>query len=204
MSVAAASARVVLRQTIQLSRRSALRFNSSAAKATEAAKETASKAADKTSEIKSKASEGLSRVTTSAGPALSRAVNGILKSLGKIGGRTGKVVALIERAIPPTIFYARVGLELGQLIFKGRNMSFPPVKVWEQYYTQTLELFKTRTLLLQYASNFNLASRLRSLNTAQIAGGAVIGAELIGFFTVGEIIGKMKLVGYRGPVDSHH
>lgn len=97
MSVAAASARVVLRQTIQLSRRSALRFNSSAAKATEAAKETASKAADKTSEIKSKAIEGLSRVTTSAGPALSRAGNGILKSLGKIGGRTGKVVALIER-----------------------------------------------------------------------------------------------------------
>lgn len=30
----------------------------------------------------------------------------------------------------------------------------------------------------------------------------VIGAELLGFFTVGEILGRFKLVGYRG--DTHH
>ena len=31
----------------------------------------------------------------------------------------------------------------------------------------------------------------------------VVGAEVLGFFTVGEMIGRMKLVGYRGGVTPH-
>jgi F-type H+-transporting ATPase subunit g len=38
----------------------------------------------------------------------------------------------------------------------------------------------------------------------QWAAGGVIVAELLGFFTVGEMIGKMKLVGYRGDTGAHH
>jgi len=83
---AASTTRVALRQTSQLSRRSALRYNSTASKATE-----------KSSEFISKASEGLSRVSATAVPALSRAGSGLLKTLGKVGGRTGKVVAFVER-----------------------------------------------------------------------------------------------------------
>lgn len=101
MSIATSTTRVALRQTCQLSRRSALRYNSTASKATEAAKETASKASEKSSEFTSKASEGLSRVTATAVPALSRAGSGILKTLGKVGGRTGKVVAFVERKLYP-------------------------------------------------------------------------------------------------------
>lgn len=207
--MAASNTRIVLRQTCQLSRRSALRYNSTASKATEAAKETASKATDKTSEFTSKASEGLSRVTSTAGPALSRAGSGVLNALGRVGGRTGKVVAFVERSIPPTVYYARVGLELAKLVFRGRNMSLPSVKVWEQYYQKTLELVRNRQLLQQQVSKLvdnsaELTSRIRNLNAAQIAGGAVVGAEILGFFTVGEIIGRMKLVGYRGPAESEH
>ncbi len=47
-------------------------------------------------------------------------------------------------------------------------------------------------------------SSLRSLSRAQVISGAVIGAELLGFFTVGEIIGRMKLVGYRGDDGAAH
>jgi len=32
----------------------------------------------------------------------------------------------------------------------------------------------------------------------------VVGAEVLGFFTVGEMIGKMKLVGYHGEVHHEH
>ena len=31
----------------------------------------------------------------------------------------------------------------------------------------------------------------------------VIGAEVLGFFTVGEMIGRFKLVGYRGDMEHH-
>jgi F-type H+-transporting ATPase subunit g len=48
-------------------------------------------------EYKSKASEGLSRVTSAAGPAISGAAKGFGNALGKIGGRTGRLIAFFER-----------------------------------------------------------------------------------------------------------
>lgn len=39
---------------------------------------------------------------------------------------------------------------------------------------------------------------VRNMNRQQWVTAGVIGAEVIGFFTVGEMIGKLKLVGYRG------
>jgi len=42
------------------------------------------------------------------------------------------------------------------------------------------------------------------MDTAQLVGLGVIGAELLGFFTVGEMIGRMKLIGYRGETGAHH
>jgi len=46
--------------------------------------------------------------------------------------------------------------------------------------------------------------RIRNVNSAQMITAGVIGAELLGFFTVGEMIGRMKLIGYRGETSSHH
>jgi len=40
---------------------------------------------------------------------------------------------------------------------------------------------------------------MRNMNSAQAISAAVVVAEVIGFFTVGEMLGKMKVVGYRGP-----
>ena len=61
------------------------------------------KAADKATEVAkdtaTKASQGLSRVTSAAGPAIAGAAKGMSASLGKLGGRTGKLVAFIERTI---------------------------------------------------------------------------------------------------------
>jgi F-type H+-transporting ATPase subunit g len=93
--------RTVLRQStkLKLPGRTARRFESTSttAKATEAAKDTASKASQTASDYKSKASEGLSRVTSSAGPALSGAAQGVGNALGKIGGRTGRLIKFVER-----------------------------------------------------------------------------------------------------------
>lgn len=63
------------------------RFQStSTEKVTAAAKDTASKA-----------SQGLSKVTSAAGPAIAGAARGVTGALSKIGGRTGKAIAFIER-----------------------------------------------------------------------------------------------------------
>ena len=37
----------------------------------------------------------------------------------------------------------------------------------------------------------------------QLASVGVIGAEILGFFTVGEMIGRLKVVGYRSDREHH-
>lgn len=47
-------------------------------------------------------------------------------------------------------------------------------------------------------------TRLRNLDSAALGTVAIITAETIGFFSVGEIIGRFKIVGYRGETHAHH
>ena len=51
-----------------------------------------------------------------------------------------------------------------------------------------------------------MMSRIRSVDRQQMIDASVIGAELLGFFTVGQMIGRMKLVGYHSDksATAHH
>jgi F-type H+-transporting ATPase subunit g len=46
-------------------------------------------------------------------------------------------------------------------------------------------------------------SQLRNFDSAALTSVGVVAAEVLGFFTIGEIIGRFKLVGYRGE-HGHH
>jgi F-type H+-transporting ATPase subunit g len=48
-----------------------------------------------------------------------------------------------------------------------------------------------------------LLSRIRNMNRQQMVTAGVVGAEVLGFFTVGEMLGRMKLVGYTGDQEHH-
>jgi F-type H+-transporting ATPase subunit g len=45
---------------------------------------------------------------------------------------------------------------------------------------------------------------VRNVNRQQAAVAGVIAAEVLGFFTLGEIIGRFKVIGYRGDTGHHH
>jgi len=49
-------------------------------------------------------------------------------------------------------------------------------------------------------------TRLRNMDTAALTTAGVIGAEVIGFFSVGEMIGRFNIIGYRssGAHAEHH
>ena len=49
-----------------------------------------------------------------------------------------------------------------------------------------------------------MLSTVRNMDRAQWATAGVVVAEVLGFFTVGEMIGRLKLVGYRGDVQHGH
>lgn len=43
-----------------------------------------------------------------------------------------------------------------------------------------------------------LVNRVRSMDSATMVSAGIVAAEAIGFFCVGEMIGRFKIVGYRG------
>ncbi|KAL2201740.1 mitochondrial F1F0-ATP synthase, subunit G [Sarocladium strictum] len=166
-------------------------------KAAEAAKDTAGKA----KEYQARASEGLSRVTSAAGPAIAGVARAASGTLGKIGGRTGRMIAFIEKQTPFVIYYSKVALEMGKIVARGQKMNPPSVASIQTYYQNLWKSVQNGTIL---SAPQNLLNQARNLSTAQLATGGVVLAECVGFFTVGEMIGRMKLVGYHGETGSHH
>jgi F0F1-type ATP synthase membrane subunit b/b' len=191
-------------------------------KASETAQQTASKAKDTASEYTAKAAQGLSRVTSSAGPAIANAAKGVSGALGKIGGRTGRLVAFVERQVPLVIYYSKVGLEVGRLVVRGQKMTPPSVATFQSYFQTFYKQLLNPSTLFRSAVNSSAAQtatsvaskaasnpqsvlqQARNINRGQLIAGGVVVAECLGFFTVGEMIGRMKLVGYHGETGAHH
>ncbi|KAL2107177.1 hypothetical protein VUR80DRAFT_5593 [Thermomyces stellatus] len=194
---------MLARPILRAARRAPLngvRYNSSASEAASKAKDTASKTA-------SKAAEGLSRVTSAAGPAISGAAKGIAGSLSKVGGRTGKVVNFIEQQIPFVVHYTKVGIEVAKIVSRGQQMSPPSVATFQSVYESAWQAIRRpRALIESVTKSMQPAQggRLR-ISNAQLATAGVVFAECLGFFTVGEMIGRFKLVGYHGePAAAGH
>lgn len=197
---------MMLRHTRFIARQTSRRHAST----TEAAKDTAAKSKETASNIQSKASQGLSRVTSSAGPALSGAAQGVSNAAGRIGGRTGRLIGFVQSLIPPTIYYSKVGFELSKLVFKGQKMSPPDLATFQRYTQPLINAVRNPAGMLNQTSNTAstmspeiILSRIRNINREQMAAVGVVGAEVLGFFTVGEMIGRLKLVGYRGDKEHH-
>ncbi|CAN8101105.1 unnamed protein product [Discula destructiva] len=206
----AALARPLMRRTNNALRNvAARRFESSATggNAQQQAKQAAEGARNTAAEYTSKASEGLSRVSSAAGPAIAGAAKNVTSALGKVGGRTGKVIAFVERQTPLVIYYSKVGLELGKLVFRGRNMNPPSAATFQSYFNRALGAIKNPGSLLQSTASSTADApvpAVRKISNTQLAGAGVLLAEVLGFFTVGEMIGRFKLVGYHGETEHHH
>ncbi|OAX82838.1 hypothetical protein ACJ72_02799 [Emergomyces africanus] len=200
--MSATTSRAVLRHSRYLIRRPAFRSASTAAEAASKSKDAATSAA-------SKASEGISKAASTAVPAITSALSGVGGALRRVGGRTGKFIAFVDSLIPPTIYYSRVGLELSKIVFRAQKMSPPSLATFQGYYQPLLNSIRQpKSLMSQVSKSFinsdALLLRLRNVDRKQLAIVGVTTAEVIGFFSVGEIIGRFKLVGYRGETAHAH
>ncbi|KAI9759295.1 MAG: hypothetical protein M4579_002424 [Chaenotheca gracillima] len=204
------ASRAVLRRGVLRSQR-CVRQSSTTSEAAQAASTGASKASGAASNVTSKASEGLSRVTSSAGPAISGAARGVGNALGRIGGRTGRFIGFVESMIPPTVYYSKVGFELSKIVFRGQKMSPPSLQAFQSYFQPLIHAarnpsgaFSTLAPSTQSLAPSNILNSARNVDRQQLVTLGVISAELLGFFTVGEMVGRMKIVGYRGEKEEHH
>lgn len=74
---------------------------------------------------------------------------------------------------------------------------------FQTYFEPVLNVFRNPSTVKNLPSPQGLINRVRNANAKEIALAGVTAAEVIGFFTVGEMIGRMNLVGYRGEVEHH-
>lgn len=206
---AAPATRAVLRQSRFLLRRNNLRQASTAAetasKAKETASDTASKVQSSASTGVSKASEGLTRVQSSAGSAITGAATSAKNALSKVGGRTGRLISFVESLIPPTVYYARVGMELSKIVFQSQKMTPPSIAQFQSYLQPLTNAVRHPRSLVSTVTSVSpegILNSIRNVNRQQLATIGIAGAEVLGFFTVGTMIGRLKVVGYHG--EPHH
>ncbi|KAK2813848.1 hypothetical protein FQN50_000249 [Emmonsiellopsis sp. PD_5] len=195
--MSAPASRAVLRQSRFLVRRPAVRSASTTSEAASKGKDAAASAA-------SKASEGLSKAAATAGPAITSALGRVGGALRKVGGRTGRVISFFDSLRAPTIYYSKVGLELSRIVFRGQNMSPPTMATFQAYYQPLLNSLRQPSTLSKAFNPDAILPSIRSMDCRQWALVGVTTAEVIGFFSVGEILGRLKLVGYRGETAHAH
>ncbi|KAI4751767.1 P-loop containing nucleoside triphosphate hydrolase protein [Aureobasidium sp. EXF-3400] len=205
------SASRMLLRTPQIGR-IAVRHASTTSEAANAASNAASKAT-------TQASQGLSKVSSSAESGISKAAGAASSAMNSIGGRTGQVISFVQSMIPPTVYYGKVGLELAKLVARGQKMSPPCVMAILSFLCPStykccsnVQTFQTYGQNLMNAvrnpganSPSNPLQAIRNIGSSQLITAGVVTAEILGFFTVGEMIGRMKLIGYRSSShDEHH
>lgn len=76
---------------------------------------------------------------------------------------------------------------------------------FQSYFQPLINVLKNPAAIknLSMPSPQGFLTRVRNANAKEIALFGVTAAEVIGFFTVGEMIGRMNIVGYRGE-PAHH
>ncbi|PHH60264.1 hypothetical protein CDD81_1892 [Ophiocordyceps australis] len=79
-------------------------------------------------------------------------------------------------------------------------MNPPSLATFQSYYQNLWNALKSGSL---FKVSQNMLQQLRNIGSPQIAVGAVIFAECVGFFTVGEMIGRFKIIGYHGEPNNH-
>jgi F-type H+-transporting ATPase subunit g len=87
--------------------------------------------------------------------------------------------------------------------------NYRPMTTFQSYFQKVIKSVRNPGALFNQAqqttaSPASMIQQLRNINTQQMVAGGVIVAECLGFFTVGEMIGRFKLVGYRGDTGAHH
>ncbi|RKP08713.1 mitochondrial ATP synthase g subunit-domain-containing protein [Thamnocephalis sphaerospora] len=95
----------------------------------------------------------------------------------------GRFGAISQRIV----YQSRVAFEIAKEVARREKLGFPSSAEWDVAKKEALE----------YARNWQRIRNLRNITKEDAGRAAVIGAEIFGFFLVGEIIGRRSLVGYK-------
>ncbi|TPX41682.1 hypothetical protein SeMB42_g05465 [Synchytrium endobioticum] len=95
------------------------------------------------------------------------------------------VVSRVTGLVEPILYYGQVGLELVRQVAVHQRLTNFNVAEAQQGYANFLAAFQNGTW--------------RNVTLRHAAGVAVKGVEIVGFFCVGEMIGRRHVIGYDIP-----
>jgi F-type H+-transporting ATPase subunit g len=81
------------------------------------------------------------------------------------------------------MYWGRVTKELGKEVYTKENLAPPKLTQWDSARKEFWQLFVWRNV--------------REWKMNDVAKGAVVGVELLGLFTIGEVVGRRSLIGYN-------
>ncbi|CCK71175.1 F1F0 ATP synthase subunit g KNAG_0G01170 [Huiozyma naganishii CBS 8797] len=115
---------------------------------------------------------------------------GRLQSNG--GALVGRVVNMTTKAVNVSLYYGKVGAELSKQVYLKEKLQPPS---WADFQSVYLKLYQSS---LRLANSPKAAiDCLSQIPKNDLIKYGSIGVQLVGFYSVGEVIGRRKLVGYR-------
>lgn len=96
------------------------------------------------------------------------------------------------------VYWGKVGAEVGKQVYKAEKLAPPSGKDFQTVYQNVLKFVYSPQ---QQKEFFNKAVQFRPTKEVGVKS-AVYGIQLLAFFSLGEIIGRRKLIGY--PAVGHH
>lgn len=111
------------------------------------------------------------------------------------------LVEKVTNTVNKTIYWSKVTGELAKQVYLKEKLTPPSIAdfqtVYQNLYKQALELTTKPQQVLAFAKGLNKNSLLNY--------GAIF-IQIVGLFSLGEVIGRRQIVGYPqfGPAPSHH
>ncbi|KAF3902949.1 hypothetical protein ABW20_dc0101180 [Dactylellina cionopaga] len=183
---------------------------SAAESAASSASTAAAKAQETASNVAAKAQEIFNKGVAAAGPMAAKLGESINKA-----PTSGGIVGTIQGAIPHVVYYSKVAAELGKHIYRGQKMNPPSLDSLQNFYRPYVgpllnpsswwgHIKSIRPRISALPDPETAMHSIQAVPKKELAQYAVLAAECLGFFTVGTMIGRRKIVGYRGGVVEHH
>lgn len=120
----------------------------------------------------------------------------VTKATGIVNSAVSKSTQLVNQ----TAYWAKVGAEVGKIVYQKEGLAPPSVAQFQQVYSNAFKYLQTPSLQKQL---FDKAVAFRPSKECVYKAG-IYGTQLLAFFSVGEMIGRRSIFGYPSVGGHHH
>ncbi|ODV67144.1 hypothetical protein HYPBUDRAFT_6436 [Hyphopichia burtonii NRRL Y-1933] len=120
--------------------------------------------------------------------------------INKVSGFANSLVTKSTQFANSAVYWGKVGAEVGKVVYKQEGLAPPTQQQFQQVYQNALKFIQSPQQQKEFIAK---ASQFQPTRQCAVKAG-VYGAHLLGFFSVGEIIGRRSIFGYPSVGHAEH